>query len=219
MGKWKFWSKQGVTPKERITAQRQRESPPDYAPPRFLLWLWPFLDRILSKWLGIKPLREDKIGIISIELRRHRSQLVRLDDGTTITPGDLLIELHMNNAWFLHNRRRLTDSVNEVFWRAASAFAEDLRYLARQLAEERFAADVNALHAITTLHSPAQRLGFTIMELPNNLRKRLTTFYLSGLRRIYYFGKGKEYRTQRKPLVLNEIWMSKSRLFEKYRPQ
>lgn len=219
MGKWKFWSKQGVTPKERITAQRQRESPPDYAPPRFLLWLWPFLDRILSKWLSIKPLREDKIGIISIELRRHRSQSVRLDDGTIITPGDLLIELHMNNAWFLHNRRRLTDSVNEVFWRVASAFAEDLRYLARQLAEGRFAADANALHGITMLHSPARRLGFTIMELPNSLRRRLTTFYLNGLRQIYYFREGKEYRRQRKPPALNEVWMSKSRLFEKYRPQ
>ena len=211
MGKWKFRLKQSVT--------RWRESPSGYAPPRFLLWLWPFLDRILSKWLGIKPLREDKISIISIELRRHRSQSVRLDDGTTITPGDLLLELHMNNAWFLHNKGKSTDSINEVCWRVASAFAEDLRYLARQLAKGRFAAGANVLHGITTLHSPARRLGFTATELPKSLRKRLTTFYLSGLRRIYYFRKGKEYRRQRKPPALNEIWMSKSKLLEKYHPR
>jgi len=217
MGKWKFWPKRGFTSKKTATQQPGR-SHINYAPPGFLLWLWPFLDRVTSKWLAIEPLRKDKIGIIGIELRRHRGQLIPLDDNTLITPGDLLIELHLNNRWFLHNREKLTDSAGEVRWRVSSAFTNDLRYLARQLAEGRFPAGDSALHGMTTLYSPARRLGFTVVELPESLRKRLTTFYLSGLRRIYYFGKGKEYATQRKPLALKEIWMSKSRLLEKYCP-
>lgn len=217
MGKWKFQPKRGFTSKKTATQQPGR-SHINCAPPGFLLWLWPFLDRVISKWLAIEPLRKDKIGIIGIELRRHRGQPIPLDDNTLIIPGDLLIKLHLNNRWFLHNREKLTDSAGEVRWRVSSAFTNDLRYLARQLAEGRFPADVNALHGMTTLYSPARRLGFTVVELPESLRKRLTTFYLSGLRRIYYFGKGKEYATQRKPLALKEIWMSKSRLLEKYCP-
>ncbi len=218
MSKWKFWPKRGFTFKKKTANQQPRQSHINRAPPGFLLWLWPFLDKVISKWLAIEPLRKDKIGIIGTELRRHRGRPITLYDDTIITPGDLLIELHMNNAWFLHNRVKLTDSAGEVRWRVSSAFSNDLRYLARQLAEGRFPAGVSALHGITTLYSPARRLGFTVVELPESLRKRLITFYLSGLRRIYYFGKGKEYATQRKPLALKEIWMSKSRLLEKYCP-
>ncbi len=216
MDKWKFWLKRGLHLKEKAIAQQSSQG--YCAPPRFLLWLWPFLDKIVSKWLGIEPLRKDKIGIISIELRRHRGQPIRLDYDTTIISGDRLIELHMNNVWFLHNKRNVANSAGEVLWRVSSVFADDLRYLAEQLAEGRFATEVKALHGITTLYPPAQRLGFTVKELPEGLRKRLTTFYLSGLRQIYYFGKGKEYAIGRRPPALKEVWMSKSRLLERYHP-
>lgn len=216
MAKWQFWLKRGPSSKGRATAQRLSEG--HWAPPGFLLWFWPFLDRIASRWLGIEPLRKDKTGIISTELRRYRGQPVRLDDGTIITPGDLVLELHMNNAWFLHNRGKVTDSGGEVHWRVSSAFAEDLKYLAGQLVEGRLATGIKALHGITLLGSPAERLSFTVTELPESLWRRLTVFYLSGLRQVYYFGRGKEYATRRKPPALKEVWMSKSRLLERYRP-
>jgi hypothetical protein len=186
------------------------------APPRFLSWLWPLLDRIVSRCLGIKPLRKDKTGIINTELRRHRGQPVRLDDGTLINAGDRLLEIHLNNAWFLHNREELNGSAGEVRWRVASAFADDLRYLAGELAEG-LANGVTALHGKTTLHSPVRRLGFTTTEIPDSLYSRLNAFYLNGLRQAYYFGKNGEHATHRKPPTLSEMWMSKSRLMERYR--
>jgi len=160
-------------------------------------------------------LRRDETGIVSFELRRHRGKPLRLDDGTLLKPGDMLLELHMNNLWFIHNRD-ISGSAGESRWKVSSAFAEDLRYLARQMMEGAFPTEVKALHGITTLHSPARRLGFTVTELPNNLRRRITTFYLSGLRRVYYFGKPGIQARQRKPPVLNEVWMSRARLLERY---
>lgn len=216
MSTWKFLPKRSSSLKERVVVQRQNES--HWALPGYFLWLWPFLDRIISRRLGIKPLRKDKIGIINIEQRRHRGQSVRLDDSTIIRPGDLVIEIHMNNAWFLHNREKVVDSGGEVRWRVSSAFAEDLKYLAGQLAEGRLAVGAKALHGITILGSPLQRLSFTVTELSGGLRGRLTAFYLNGLRQYYYFGKGKESATRGKALALKEFWMSKSRLFERYRP-
>jgi len=199
-----------------MATQQPRRSHTGCVPSGLLLWLWPLLDRIISKWLGIEPLRKDRISIISIELRRHRGQPIRLDDATMIVPEDLLVELHLNNAWFLHNRGKVTNSAGKVSWRVSLSFAEDLKYLAGQLAERRFRAEISALHGITTLYSPAQRLGFTVKELPQGLRKRLTTFYLSGLRQIHYLGGSKEYTTPRKPPVLKEVWMSRSTLVERY---
>jgi hypothetical protein len=146
-----------------------------FAPPGFLLWPWPLLDRVVSKRLGIRPLRLDKPGILAIEMRHHPGQLVRLEDGATVAPGDLLIELHMNNRWFIDNRNDVTRSAGEGRWRVSSAFAEDLRYLARAVTEGKLPAEVTALHGVTLLYPPAQRLGFTVEELPAGLRKQVIT--------------------------------------------
>lgn len=140
----------------------------------------------------------------------------QIDDSTIIYPGDLLIEIHRNNAWFLHSRRKLTGTTNEERWNVSTAFPEDLKLLASQIAEGRFSPGVKALHARTLLHSPMRRFGFRVVESPGGLGRLLTTFYLNNLKQVYYFGEDKERAFNRRPLVLVEAWMSKPRLLEKY---
>lgn len=181
-----------------------------------MYWLWLLIDRIISRCLGIEPLRKDRMGIISTQLRQYRGQPVQIDDSIIIYPRDLLIELHMNNAWFLHSRRKLTGTTNEERWNVSTAFSEDLRLLASQIAEGKFSPRVKALHAKTLLHSPMRRLGFTVVESRGGLGRRLTTFYLNNLRQVYYFGEDKERAFNRRPPALVEAWMSRPRLLEKY---
>ncbi len=199
-----------------LTHDRNRDfwQPRGYAPPSFLLKLWPCLDRIICRCLRIKPLRKDKTGILSIELRRHRGRLIRLDNGTTVGHGDLLVELHMNNTWFVETRRRFKDSPGEMRWLVSLAFVDDLKHLAREMANGKLSGEVKALHGVTMLYPPAQRLGFTVMEFPKSLKKRLIVFYLSGLRHVYYFGKDPV--ALRKRPDLKEVWMSRPRLLERY---
>ena len=215
MGKEKSWPEQDLHTK-KITIQQLRRG--YHGPPRFLSGLWRLMDKIISKWLGIEPLRQDKLCIISTELKQHRGQPVPLNDGTVVTPGDRIIELHMNNAWFLNMKAKLVNSAGEIRWRVPSAFAEDLRYLAKKLARESYAAEVKALYGTTLLYSPAQRLGFTVKDFPKGLRNRLTTFYLCGLRQTYHLGKNKAQAKMRRPPVLKEVWISKSRLIDMYYP-
>jgi len=213
MNRWKFWLERVLHSKKTAIQQVSRGH---YGPPRFLSGLWLLMDKIISKWLGIEPLRQDKVSIISTELQQHRGQPVQLNDGTVIIRGDRIIELHMNNVWFLHGRAKLVNSAGEIRWKVSSAFAEDLRYLARQLARGSYTAEVKALRGTTLLYAPAQRLGFTVKDLPKGLRNRLTTFYLCGLRQTYYLGKSGVYAKVRRPPVLKEVWMSKSRLLNMY---
>lgn len=188
-----------------------------YVPPRFILWLWPFLDTIFSWWLGIKPLRKDKTGIINIELRRYRGRPLHLDDGGEIKPGDLLIELHLNNAWVVH-RRKAANSLAEATWEFASAFSDDLKYLAQQLVKGKFSPEIKAIHSVTPFYAASRRVGFTVLEMPDSLWKRLTRFYLSGLMQTYKWLEAGRLAARAKPLVLKEVWMSKSKLLEKYSP-
>lgn len=186
-------------------------------PPRFVLWLWPFLDSIFSWWLGIKPLRKDKTGAINVELRRYRGRPLELDDGGEIKPGDLVIEVHLSNAWVVH-RIKATNSPAEAIWELTSAFSDDLKYLAQQLVEGKFSPEIKAIHGVTLLHAVARRVGFTVLELPDSLWKRLTWFYLSGLMQTYNLRGAERLAAGAKPLVVKEMWMSRLKLLEKYSP-
>lgn len=173
--------------------------------------LWLFLDIIFAWCLNLKPLRRDKIATINVQLRRHRGEPVKLDDGSVVNPNDPLIEIHLNNAWLLHKRTTIHPP-GRIGWEFRSAFSEDLKYLAKQVSERKLASEIKALHGRTLLHQGSQRLGFTVMELPNTLWRRLSQFYLAGLRQAYYPA------AKANPLVLKEVWMSRRKLLQRYGP-
>lgn len=181
-----------------------------------VLRLWLFLDIIFSRFLNLKPLRRDKITTINIQFRRHRGKPVKFDDGSVVNPKDPLIELHLNNAWSRQQNRTI-NSPTTLTLQLFSAFCEDLKYLAGQLNEGKFVPEIKAIHAITPFHLVFRRLGFTVMELPDTLWKRLSQFYVTGLRRAYY-PEGRKLAAGTKPLVLKEVWMAREEFLKKYRP-
>ena len=184
-----------------------------------VLRIWLFLDIMVSWHLNSKPLRQDKITTINLRLRRHRGEPVKLDDGSVVNPKDLLIELHLNNTWFLR-KRTMMHSPGKIGWEFLSAFSEDLNYLAQQVSEGIFASEIKAIHARTLLRQDqgSQRLGFTVMDLPNTLWRRLSQFYLAGLRQAYYPEQARRPIAKAKPLVRKEVWMSKRKLLQSYGP-
>jgi len=187
-----------------------------------VLRVWLFLDIMVSWYLNLKPLRRDKIAAIKVQFRRHRGNRVKLDDGSVVNPNDLLIEVHMNNAWFLHKRTIIhSPDRNRIGLEFLSAFSEDLKYLARQMSEGKFVAEIKAIHGRTLLRQEqgSQRLGFTVIDLPNTLWRRLSQFYRTGLRQAYYPQQARRPAAKVKPLVLKEVWMSRGKLLQMYRPR
>ena len=184
-----------------------------------VLRIWLFLDIMVSWHLNSKPLRQDKITTINLRLRRHRGEPVKLDDGSVVNSKDLLIELHLNNTWFLR-KRTMMHSPGKIGWEFLSAFSEDLNYLAKQVSEGIFASEIKAIHARTLLRQDqgSQRLGFTVMDLPNTLWRRLSQFYLAGLRQAYYPERARRPIAKAKPLVRKEVWMSRRKLLQSYGP-
>ena len=184
-----------------------------------VLRIWLFLDIMVSWHLNSKPLRQDKITTINLRLRRHRGEPVKLDDDGVVNPNDLLIELHLNNTWFLR-KRTMMHSPGKIGWEFLSAFSEDLNYLAKQVSEGIFASEIKAIHARTLLRQDqgSQRLGFTVMDLPNTLWRRLSQFYLVGLRQAYYPERARRPIAKAKPLVRKEVWMSRRKLLQSYGP-
>ena len=74
-------------------------------PPRFVLILWPVIDKLLRVIYHIRYLKADGSSIICLELRRYKGSTRILNDGSKVKTGDTIIELHLNNAWFKRRRK------------------------------------------------------------------------------------------------------------------
>ncbi len=184
-----------------------------------VLRIWLFLDVMVSWYLNSKPLRQDKITTINVRLRRRRGEPVKLGDGSVVNPGDLLIEIHLNNEWFLR-KKDMMHLPGKIGWEFLSAFSEDLKYLAKQVSDGTFASEIKAVHGRTLLRQDHgnQRLGFTVMDLSDSPWRYLSQFYLAGLRRAYYPERARRPVAKAKPLVRKEIWMSRKKLLQRYGP-
>jgi peptidoglycan-N-acetylglucosamine deacetylase len=190
---------------------------PRNTPPGFILTLWPVMDRLLRAIYRIRPLRGDDSSIIRYKLRRYKGAATVLNDGSSIKTGDTIIELHLNNDWF-RRRRKLNLKVSQSPREFLSCFAQDLRFLARQLNDGPLGS-VTALHGSTILDVAARRLGFQVDKLPDSLWNKGARFYMSGLMQVYHLRGGEALELKEKTWELREIWLSRATLMARYGPK
>jgi hypothetical protein len=186
-------------------------------PPRFVLIFWPVADRLLRVIYHIRPLKADDSGIIRFNLCHYKGPTRVLDDGSEVKTGDIIIELHLNNAWF-KRRRNLNLSASQSPREFLGSFAQDLCLLAQQIASGMF-GNVTALHGITLLHIAARRLGFQVDELPDSLWKKGARFYMAGLMQVYHLRGDEVSGLREKTWELKELWLSRAALLTKYGPK
>jgi hypothetical protein len=197
--------------------QLRRQLMPKNIPPRFVLILWPILDKCLRTISRTKPVRADNSGIIRFNLHPYKGPTRVLIDGSEIKIGDTIIELHLNNDWFI-GRRKLNLSASQSLREFLGYFAQDLRILAHQISSGIF-GDIAALHGSTLLYVAARRLGFQVDELPDSLWKKVARFYMAGLMQVYHLRGEGVLGLREKAWELKEVWFSKRALLSKYGPQ
>jgi hypothetical protein len=190
---------------------------PKSVPPRFVLILWPVIDRILRVIYRIKPLKADGSSIICLDLRRYKGPTKVLNDGSEVRTGDTIMELHLNNAWF-KRRRKLNLKVSQSPREILGCFEQDLHFLAQQIASGMF-GNITALHGSTLLRAGAKRLGFQVDELPDSLWKQGARFYMAGLMQVYHLRRDEVSGLKEKPWELKEVWLSRAALLTRYGPK
>jgi len=186
-------------------------------PPRCVLIFWPVADRLLRVIERIRPLRADDSGIIRFSLHHYKGPTRILNDGSEVKTGDTIMELHLSNAWF-KRRRKLHLSASQSPREFLGCFAQDLRFLAQQVASGIF-GNITALHGITLLDIAARRLGFQVDELPDSLWKKGARFYMAGLMQVYHLRGDEVSRLREKSWELKEIWLSRAALLTRYGPK
>jgi hypothetical protein len=177
--------------------------------------LLPIVHKIYTIALGVKSLG-GRSGLICVELRRHKGRAIKLSDGCEVKPGDPVIKLHLNNAWFDEQLQAGSIQRPSGFPRGLTRYFKDgFRLLATQIADGKYGG-VIAVYGWTVFHGPARRLGFQVIELPSNLRTKLAQFYITGLMQVYRIRWLRRYKTSRKALKVKGIWLSRAELLRIY---
>jgi hypothetical protein len=164
--------------------------------------------------LGIKPLESN--SVICIEIKRHRSSPVKLEDGCEVRPGDPVIKLHFNDTW-----------IDEILWASSGSgtigfpggffyhFKDGLRLLATEVADGKYGSIV-AVYGWTVFYAHARRLGFQVIDLPNTRRIKLARLHIAALMQSHQAPRFRRHVSSGKPVKVKAVWLSRAALLKIY---
>ena len=166
---------------------------------RFSNWLW-----------ATEPVPGAPYGLLKVRLVHHRGQPIYLPDETVISSGDLIGELHCDNAAIAALIRG--GKINRY-----AACRRDLQSLAHWLIETEEATPIKALYGVTMLWWAGARLGFSVRRRHRGLRDRLDRIFMAGLL-LVYSTEGSNRANQGKTLdsYPREVWISRAELTKRY---
>jgi hypothetical protein len=195
-----------------------------------LLWALPRLSRagngralgVLSIWIAWnhilewiwRPRSVRAGGILRYRLAHHWGHRLELKDGTWVSFGDPVVELHFDN-WVLH---RMAEASDWSPWATIERFDADLDALA-QLVGSGPLSRARALHGVTLFASPGRRLGFELHPVPHTWTWSLQRFYLISLLPIYHRDGWREFDHMRRNRWPVEAWMSIKHLLARSYPR
>ncbi len=144
-------------------------------------------------------------GIGAVSLHPHHGAPVSLSDGSVISAGDQILELHLIN-YRLREVMQLGDSLasNEL-----TLLRQEYAALAR-LAQCGEIPDFKAVYGMTLLSPLVRRLGFEVFPAPPTLGNRLIAAWQDVLRRAFY-STGRTGKNKRSLVI---YWMPKATLID-----
>lgn len=175
-----------------------------------MLKIWFIWESIFEKLAGIHPVPG---GFFRIAIRRYHGNKLICMDGTTLNPGDIYGELHLNNKFFMGLSR---EDSSPVFLGISSLreAKKALSSLKEYAASDPFFRDVNVFMGHTLLNRGVSRLGFEVHDIKSGFIKNLVSIYEKLLLAILHPAGLK--RVMSKKLVPKLIFITKKTLEKLY---
>jgi peptidoglycan-N-acetylglucosamine deacetylase len=174
-----------------------------------LLRAWPGWEQIERILWPVYTIPGAPYGLLCFRIMPYRGEPMVLPDTTTVAPGAILGELHCNNR-----------AIFELVSRGSNPFAacrEDLKSLSNWIVQDRLGRQIEALYGCTILTMAAYRLGFTVLEKPITLRRRLEKVFFKGLLLLYnHEGLERIQHGNTADIYPADVWLSRRELLRLY---
>ncbi|MCL6478711.1 MAG: polysaccharide deacetylase family protein [Peptococcaceae bacterium] len=178
--------------------------------------LWRWWDKMFRLALKIKDITADDGSptIFRASLRRYTGVPVELPGGETIYPGEKICELHINNDYMAEYLKGETDP-GRLGIRIVRELRRSLPALAAHISRDPMYSDVKSVVGITILHRATAAMGFTAVEIPSPLIKKVISSYQSMILNLYH-PSGKDRLAGKGDLSPKIVAISKSILITRY---
>jgi hypothetical protein len=173
---------------------------------------WSAWERLSNRLWPAQPILHAPYGLFRVRPIRYRGAPLSLPDDTVVSSGDLVGELHCDNAAIVNLIAR--GGINRY-----RACRRDLEGLARWLLEDQAGSPIKAFYGITMLRWAAARLGFAVRERRRPTRNRFDRIFMAGLLLIYSTdGPQRASRGRTLDYYPHEVWLSRAELMRRYAP-
>jgi hypothetical protein len=177
-----------------------------------LLLFWPLWENFTRRLWRLQPVPDGLHRLLEVRFTRYTGRGFVLPDGTRISKGDPVLELHFRNRAFLEVGE------HAPAWQYMHLIAQNLSALACWMQRPDFPGEPLAIRGTTLLYRGAPRLGFVLRRRPKNMYTYLERFFMTGLLVLYHrqggarLLQGTTYGT-----YAQEVWMSREALLKRYR--
>lgn len=167
-----------------------------------------WLDRWFERRFHIRPIGEGG-HVMRLGLIRHRGPRLEFEDGTVVGPGDVVGELHLDNA-----RTAALHEQGSPGLRFRREVLRMLHALARDLVARPEYRSVPAVCGASLFWEEATFVGFEVRQLPSFTRSWLGWWERYLLARYHPAGRRRLAEGDR--TELRQVWMTRRTLLARY---
>jgi peptidoglycan/xylan/chitin deacetylase (PgdA/CDA1 family) len=184
---------------------------------RVLVGLWLAWEQVFQVLFQLKTINPAD-PFMHYRMRKYQGEPVELGDGTLLSKGDKVIELHIDNRQLfelgIHSR-----SSAQLAIRMIRRMQKGLPMLAEVIASDVNLAQAKALYGVSMINRGPEKFGFSVHDLPDGLFARSTKFYLKILLSVIHPDGGARLKERSEVLVPKLILMPVSELLKKMNQQ
>ncbi|MBV9281340.1 MAG: hypothetical protein JOZ41_14765 [Chloroflexi bacterium] len=182
--------------------------------PRGILHLFSWIERVLDRLAGPRPIRPG--GIVRYDIGRFPARPLPLPGQPPVRRGETAIILHFDGR-AVADLATSAPSQNALLWRLMRVARDDFAELARMAREGGFPPGLRVVWSETPIYAGLVRLGFAIRPSPPSLRTPFARLYFLTLIAIYGREGVRPMRDGRsRHLGLGEAWMPLEELERRY---
>ncbi|GIO40246.1 polysaccharide deacetylase family protein [Paenibacillus apis] len=176
------------------------------------LWMaWEKLFHLLFRLKTINP----ENPLMHFRVRSYRGQQVTMSDGSVLTAGDRVMELHIDNK-LLFELGMKSKSPVQLAIKMVRRMEQEMPLIARYVADHAELAKVKALYGVSMINRGPEKFGFTVTDLPKGLFSGSSRVYLKLLMRVIHPEGGSRLNQSPELLIPKLILMPLEYLAEHY---
>ena len=135
---------------------------------RPVITLW---EKFFSWAENINPIENSPYGLLRMSVHPYKGRPTSLDDGTEVSPGDYVLEIHISNLTLAQGVVAGVEVASDI--QLLRLFREEIAHLACLAQRGKLDPKVKAVWGVTMMGPAMKRLGFALEPMDEDMGSKI----------------------------------------------